>query len=306
MKLKYSLWVVICLVSFGAWAQETSTNPNPNSAHPIDEADIQYRAQIWRRMDLNEKINQPFFAENNQISKFLIDGVKAGLLTPYSNDSLNTKLSLEQFLDRLKLKGKLENGGLTAEEIAAGFGGDIKPAAAPASGGGADDGWGGTKKTETSKAEKPAVDDFDKGPVVAGVEYYIPKQLSILEIKEDAIIDRKRSRLYFDIQAITLKIPASQSDAGLEDIVASFRFKDVYKYFKSNPNCIWFNSTNEMQHRNMADAFDLRFFSARIIKKGNAANKDIFDQFGDGKEALKKSQKLEQQLQDKEAEMWEN
>ncbi|MCZ2485454.1 gliding motility protein GldN [Aquirufa antheringensis] len=292
-------------MSFGAWAQETSLNPNPNSAHPIDEADIQYRAQIWRRMDLNEKINQPFFAENNQISKFLIDGVKAGVLTPYSNDSLNTKLSLEQFLDRLKLKGKLENGGLTAEEIAAGFGGDAKPAAAPASGGGADDGWG-TKKTETSNAEKPAVDDFDKGPIVAGVEYYIPKQLSILEIKEDAIIDRKRSRLYFDIQAITLKIPASQSDAGLEDIVASFRFKDVYKFFKNNPNCIWFNSTNEMQHRNMADAFDLRFFSARIIKKGNAANKDIFDQFGDGKEALKKSQKLEQQLQDKEAEMWEN
>jgi hypothetical protein len=305
MKLKHILLVGICLLSFGAWAQETSLNPNPNSAHPIDEADIQYRAQIWRRMDLNEKINQPFFAENNQISKFLIDGVKAGLLTPYSNDSLNTKLSLEQFLDRLKLKGKLENGGLTAEEIAAGFGGDAKPAAAPATGGGADDGWG-TKKAETSKAEKPAADDFDKDPIVAGVEYYIPKQLSILEIKEDAIIDRKRSRLYFDIQAITLKIPASQSDAGLEDIVASFRFKDVYKFFKNNPNCIWFNSTNEMQHRNMADAFDLRFFSARIIKKGNAANKDIFDQFGDGKEALKKSQKLEQQLQDKEAEMWEN
>ncbi|MFM6941917.1 MAG: gliding motility protein GldN [Aquirufa sp.] len=305
MKLKHILLVGICLMSFGAWAQETSVNPNPNSAHPIDEADIQYRAQIWRRMDLNEKINQPFFAENNQISKFLIDGVKAGLLTPYSNDSLNTKLSLEQFLDRLKRKGVLENGGLTAEEIAAGFGGDAKPAAAPATGGGADDGWG-TKKTETSNAEKPAADDFDKGPIVAGVEYYIPKQLSILEIKEDAIIDRKRSRLYFDIQAITLKIPASQSDAGLEDIVASFRFKDVYKFFKSNPNCIWFNSTNEMQHRNMADAFDLRFFSARIIKKGNAANKDIFDQFGDGKEALKKSQKLEQQLQDKEAEMWEN
>ena len=305
MNLKHILLLGFCLISMGVLAQESSLNPNPNSAHPIDEADIQYRAQIWRKMDLNEKINQPFFAENNQISKFLIDGVKKGLLVPYTNDSLNTKLSLEQFLDRLKIKGKLDNGGLTAEEIAAGFGGDAKPAA-ETTGGGADDGWGGSKKTDASKAEKPVVDDFDKGPIVAGVEYYIPKQLSILEIKEDAIIDRKRSRLYFDIQAITLKIPASQSDAGLEDIVASFRFKDLYKFFKSNPNCIWFNSTNEMQHRNMADAFDLRFFSARIIKKGNAGNKDIFDQFGDGKEALKKSQKLEQQLQDKEAEMWEN
>ncbi|MHA8082609.1 gliding motility protein GldN [Aquirufa sp. A-Brett2-15D] len=305
MNLKHILLAGFCLISVGVLAQESSLNPNPNSAHPIDEADIQYRAQIWRKMDLNEKMNQPFFAENNQISKFLIDGVKAGLLVPYTNDSLNTKLSLEQFLDRLKIKGKLENGGLTAEEIAAGFGGDAKPTT-ETTGGGADDGWGGSKKTDASKAEKPVVDDFDKGPIVAGVEYYIPKQLSILEIKEDAIIDRKRSRLYFDIQAITLKIPASQSDAGLEDIVASFRFKDLYKFFKSNPNCIWFNSTNEMQHRNMADAFDLRFFSARIIKKGNAGNKDIFDQFGDGKEALKKSQKLEQQLQDKEAEMWEN
>ncbi len=305
MNLKYILLLGFSLISAAAIAQESTLNPNPNSAHPIDEADIQYRAQIWRRMDLNEKINQPFFAENNQISKFLIDGVKAGLLIPYSNDSLNTKLSSEQFIDRLKIKGKLDNGGLTAEEIAAGFGGDAKPAATT-TGGGADDGWGGSKKTDTSKAEKAAADDFDKGPIVAGVDYYIPKQLSILEIKEDAIIDRKRSRLYFDIQAITLKIPASESDAGLEDIVASFRFKDVYKFFKNNPNCVWFNSTNEMQHRNMADAFDLRFFSARIIKKGNAANKDISDQFGDGKDALKRSQKLEQQLQDKEAEMWEN
>ncbi len=134
MKLKHSLILGFCLISLGVFAQETSSNPNPNSAHPIDEADIQYRAQIWRRMDLNEKINQPFFAENNQISKFLIDGVKAGLLIPYTNDSLNTKLSVDQFIDRLKIKGKLENGGLTAEEIAAGFGGDAKPAAAPATG----------------------------------------------------------------------------------------------------------------------------------------------------------------------------
>ena len=305
MRLKHVLLVGFCFMCFSSLAQETPVNPNPNSAHPIYEADIQYRAQIWRRMDLNEKINQPFFAENNQISKFLIDGVKSGNLTAYVDDSLKTKLTVEQFVDRLKIKGKLENGGLSAEEIAAGFGVDGMPATSDPVNGGEDDGWG-TKKKDASKAEKPVVDDFDKGPIVAGVDYYIPKQLSIIEIKEDAIIDRKRSRLYFDIQALTLKIPASSSDAGLEEVVASFRFKDVYKYFKDNPNCIWFNSTNEMQHRNMADAFDLRFFSARIIKKGNAANKDIFDQFGDGKEALKKSQKLEQQLQDKEAEMWEN
>ena len=115
MKLKHVLLAGFYLVCFSSLAQETPLNPNPNSAHPIHEADIQYRAQIWRRMDLNEKINQPFFAENNQISMFLIDGVKSGNLTAYVDDSLKTKLTVEQFVDRLKIKGKLENGGLSAE-----------------------------------------------------------------------------------------------------------------------------------------------------------------------------------------------
>ncbi len=144
MKLKHVLLAGFCLMSLGVMAQ--AERFSQNSAHPINVEDIQYRAQIWRRMDLNEKMNQPFFAENNQISKILIEAVKSENLTAYVDDSLKTKLTVAQFVDRLKIKGKLENGGLSAEEIAAGFGGDGMTASSAAPSGGEDDGWGTKKK----------------------------------------------------------------------------------------------------------------------------------------------------------------
>lgn len=297
---------IMVFCSFEGLAQEKPISPNQNSVRPIDEADIHYRARLWRRMDLNEKINQPFFSMNNEISKFLLEWVKAGVLTPYTNDSLQTKLTVAAFVENLKMEETTGEGELSDAERAAGFGaeGAKEPKKGDAKTDGADDGWGGAKATATPAA--PTKDDFDAKPAVSTVAYYFPKELSILEIKEDAVIDRKRSRLYFDIQALTLIIPASKTKAGFDKPVASFRYKDVYKLFRSNQNCIWYNSDNEMQHKNMADAFDLRLFQARIIKKGNAENKYLTDLFSGDKEGLLMSQQLEYKLLELEHEMWEN
>jgi hypothetical protein len=81
MKLfgKYLL-VLAVLISVQVQAQEKPRVQNPNSIRPIDEEDVHYRARLWRRMDLNEKINQPFFSINNEISKYLVEWVKAGVL----------------------------------------------------------------------------------------------------------------------------------------------------------------------------------------------------------------------------------
>lgn len=300
MKLvnKCLLILVITALGFAAQAQEKPLPPNQNSIRPIDESSIHYKARLWRRMDLNEKINQPFFSVNNEISKFILDWVKAGVLTPYANDSLLTKLTPEQFQDNLKMEEQSEQAALSDAEKAAGFGAE---GAAPKAAG-TDDGWGGAAKP----AGAPAKDAFEQKPAVAAVSYYFPKELSILEIREDAIIDRRRSRLYFDIQSISLIIPASKTKAGFDKAVASFRYKDLYKLFRSNPNCIWYNSENEMQHKNMADAFDLRMFQARIIKKGNVENKFLTDLYGGEKEGLMMSQLLEYKLLEMEHDMWEN
>ena len=204
--------------AFQTLAQEKPVPGNQNSVRPIDESSIHYKARLWRRMDLNEKINQPFFSVNNEISNFILEWVKAGVLTPYANDSLLTKLSPEQFQDNLKMEEQSEQAALSDAEKAAGFGAE---GAAPKAAG-TDDGWGGAAKP----AGAPAKDAFEQKRAVAAVSYYFPKELSILEIREDAIIDRRRSRLYFDIQSISLIIPASKTKAGFDKAVASFRYKE--------------------------------------------------------------------------------
>lgn len=304
------LLVLFVLATLVVNAQEKPRVKNPNSIRPIDEEDVHYRARLWRRMDLNEKINQPFFSINNEISKYLVEWVKAGVLIPYKNDSLTVKLTTAAFIENLKMEETTGDGDLSEAERAAGFGGevvkDVKKAETKG-GAGSDDGWGaaGVKATATT-AEVASKDNFDAKVPISTVAYYFPKELSIIEIKEDAIIDRKRSRLYFDIQSLSLIVPASKTKAGFDKSVASFRYKDVYKLFRSNPDCIWYNSENETQHKNMADAFDLRMFQARIIKKGNAENKFLTDMFEGEKEGLLMSQMLEYKLLELEHDLWEN
>ena len=224
MKLfgKY-LMVLAVLISVQVQAQEKPRVQNPNSIRPIDEEDVHYRARLWRRMDLNEKINQPFFSINNEISKYLVEWVKAGVLVPYKNDSLTVKLSAANFVENLKMEETTGDGELSEAERAAGFGGEVaKDAKKPETKGGAgsDDGWGaGGAKATAGAAEVATKDNFDAKAPISTVAYYFPKELSIIEIKEDAVIDRKRSRLYFDIQALTLIVPASKTKAGFDKAI---------------------------------------------------------------------------------------
>jgi|GEM_PF-114564 len=311
-------------------AEQGDGGLNPNSARPIADADVMYKVTNWRRMDLREKLNQPFFSKNNEITKYLIDGFRSGLLKAYTNDSLTTEISGENFSKSLMYENT--GGGLSEEEKAAGFGtasgaddgwgggakkdpkataqkGTGKPAA-----GGADDGWGGTttKKPAAGNANATAKNDgFGDGEqslVNTGdgqVEYF-PKELVILEIKEDFIFDRKRSRAYNDIQALTIIIPAEKTARGFDVPVASFRYKDVDKYFRSNPTkFIWYNSINQAQHKNMADAFDLRLFNARLIKQSNANDAFLSDIYQGEKAGLVKSQQLEYKLMEFEHNLWE-
>lgn len=310
-------------------AEQGDNGLNPNSARPIDEADIMYKVTNWRRLDLREKINQPFFSKNNEITKFLIDGYRAGLLKAYKNDSLTTELAMGDFNTNLRYENT--EGGLSDEEKAAGFGKGSeddgwggaqktdpktqlkKPAASAAT---EDDGWGGTSTAKQSAASgkkpgAPAANDSSWGdePTAAaagGPIEYFATELPVIEIKEDYIFDRKRSRAYNDIQALTIIIPAEKTARGFDVPVASFRYKDVAAYFRSNPKkFIWYNSLNQAQHKNMADAFDLRLFNARIVKQSNANDAFLTDIYGGEKAGLLKSQQLEHKIMEFEHNLWE-
>jgi Gliding motility associated protein GldN len=292
------------------------------SVHPIDPSNVLYRITNWRRMDLKEKINQPFFSKNNEITKFLIDGVKSGVLTAYTSDSVNTVLSMEAF-NKNMLMEDTGSDQLSDEEKKAGFGdtavddgwGNAKPSsttpakkgtAAPAAGG-VDDGWGGTTPAKTTPGSKPGAQPTSNGfgnSSVAAAEYFA-RDLTILNIKEDYIFDKQRSRAYNSIQTITIVIPAEKTVKGFDVEVASFRYKDLDQYFRSNPKCVWYNFQNIAQHKNMADAFDLRLFSARIIKQSNPGDQYLVDLYKGEKAGLRASEQLEYKLMEFEHNLWE-
>ena len=105
-QISYVLALVF-LATLGAispnMAQETTNYVNHNSTSGIPDYDIMYKKRLWRRMDLKEKQNRSFFAFNNEITKIIIEGVNAGVLFPYKNDSLLTRMSREEFLENMKM-----------------------------------------------------------------------------------------------------------------------------------------------------------------------------------------------------------
>lgn len=346
---KVVAWSLLSLTlgTSSAFAQEREdSTSNQLSSRPINPNDIMMKRTLWRRVDLKEKQNQPMFSKNNEISRYLLEAAKAGLLDAYANDSCTTKLTPQIIHKKLTIPN--QTAGLSAEEIAAGFGkantadgwDAQKPAASktsekPASDGWdtpkkeekkvEDDGWGTPapkKKTVASKGKKgkkvvkeepkpveppKPVESFDQPAVAATEEEFFPDQLSILEVKEEWIFDKKRSRLYSDIQTFTVYLPAEQNLAtGLEVPIASFKYKDVERLFRSDPKkYIWYNTVNEAQHKNLADAFDLRLFYGRIVKYSNSGDKSLIDIYKGEKAGLLKSLQYEQELMELEHDLWE-
>jgi gliding motility associated protien GldN len=266
----------------GAMAQEdNSRGYNPNSVRPIHESDIMFKRTVWRRMDLNEKQNRPFFATNAEITAFIIKSVKAGLLQPYTNDSLTTKMPLEKFQENMLVP--TEKVGLSEEEKKAGF-----------------------KQEDNSGWDTPAAGGKTAAPAAAPVaDEYFAKDFTTLEIKEDIIFDKQRSRMYYDIQSLTIVLPPEKNPNGLEKPIATFKYKDLAKLFRNDPKAIWFNAQNNKEHKNLADAFDLRLFHARIIKISNPDDNYLADIYEGGRKGLIASEQLEQQLMEFEHNLWE-
>ncbi len=269
---------LVGFVSSESSAQEDKLTYNENSVYPIPYTNQMYKRTVWRRMDLKEKQNRPFFSTSNEITRIIIDAVNNGLIYPYEDDSLNKRMSKEQFLENLMLPTDEDDSFGAAD---AGFGDD-------AGGWGGDAGWGDEEETTTS------------------IQYYDATQLNIMRIKEDMIFDQVRSRLYWDIQSFEMIIPAAEVATGIEKSVGVFKYKDLEPLFRSMPDrAIWYNRQNTAQHRNMADAFLLRLFNARVVKVSNPRNDWIQDISPDQRSALYKSQQEEYKLIEYEHNLWE-
>ncbi len=259
-----------------------SNGYNPLSLRQVHESYLMWKKTLWRRVDLKEKQNKPFFARNREISKIIIEAVERGVLIPYNSDSVNDSnvMSREEFIQNIQLADE--------EEIEEEEGFDL------------DDPFAGFE-------DDPFGDQIEELPT--GPTFIDKREFSILEIKEDLYFDRIHSRIYFDIQAITMYLPGDsfQNPAGFEKPIASFRFIDLYNLFKSmNRDAIWYNENNIAQHKNLGDAFLLRLFKGIIIKIANADDIRVSELYARSrKEGIMASFKVEQDLMEWEANLWE-
>ena len=280
------IFVLFVLLSFASvdktYSQaEVSDGYNPLSLRQVHESYLLWKKTLWRRVDLGEKQNKPFFARNRELSKILIEGVEKGVLIPYLNDSVNDDnvMSREEFLQRITQDEGEEEDDFTD----AGF----------------DDPFAALDGDPFATEEEE-----ETGP------QFIPKrEFNIIEIREDLYFDRIHSRIYFDIQAISLYLPGDSffNLGGFEKPIASFRFIDLYNLFKSMPKeAIWFNETNIAQHKNLGDAFLLRLFKGLIVKIANADDIRVSELYANSrKNGIMASVQVEQDLMEWESNLWE-
>ncbi len=276
------LSILISGISIVGFAQEDpyANQYNEHSVRPIRKDDQMFKKSLWWRMDLRTKQNTPFFANNNEISRLLINAVREGRIEPFTNDSLNTRMSIEDFNEKLRIP----QAALDAEADFKKFEDENLD-------------WGPGTGGTASKSKKE-----EKAPIS---NEYFPRQLYILELKEDLIFDSRRSRMFHDLQVITLMIPAEQTPTGIEKVVCSFSyFELVHKVFKHNPDAIWFNPQNSSQHRNLTDAFELGLHGKYLVKYENPRDSYIVDIYGANKRSLQMSEQAVYRLMEYEATLW--
>lgn len=259
--------IVFSLIAFSffgvALAQTEVDQYNGNSIDPIALYEQHYRVRLWMQMDLTEKQNKGFYAVNGELTKFILDLIQSGEIDVYKNDSLTSKSTKEEAAAALVRSEEVQypewapgNSYYQGDIIA--FKGKNYEAQSDNTG----------INPEESPGGEWAVTQQGKALTFG------PRYVVRLVIKEDRIFDKRRSRLYFDIQSIQMYVFDDLQN--LFKPVGIVRYKDLEVKFRQYPaKAVWFNRQNTAQNKNFADAFMLRLFHGYIIKTENPDDLDI-------------------------------
>ncbi|MBX2964774.1 MAG: gliding motility protein GldN [Cyclobacteriaceae bacterium] len=299
--MKYLLFALAMTSPFVLVAQPEEIQYNPNSLNPIPRYEQLYKLRVWRVLELKEKQNKGFFARGGEITMLLMDAVKSGEISAvYKSDSLNesNKYTKDEFLENLVSQQ-----------------GQAFPAWDPAvtyfnldvvSFNGKNYELQVDSNTGTNPSQSPNM-EWEVTTQGQGLSF-LPRDIDRLNLVEDVIFDRRRSRLYYDIQAIEMQ--AFDMNTGTYRPLGWFKYKDIEKVFRNNPEkAYWFNRQNTAENKNFADAFLLRLFKGTIYKIENPDNDTIEDVYRNNNrpyyESVWAREWAEMMLMEKEHNLWE-
>ena len=286
----------LCLIFF------TIISVTANAQLNIPEYDQLYRVRLWRKVDLREKQNKGFYAIEREVTKFILDGINSGELKLYSDQNLT--LEEEDVSGLMTRKGaaetnpfdnavSYENGEMVSYE------GKYYRFISPNS-------TYGVLPTDIFYWGEVDVEET-KG------QLWSARDIAELEIIEDAIFDKVRSRLFYDIEAIRLKIPGDvrysyDPNAGENALALPLGYVDydeVEALFRSREDAKWVNRYNPKEWKNFADAFLLRLFTGPIVKYENPDDEYISNMFRSHFEAVMEMSRYEMYLMEREHNLWE-
>jgi len=282
--LNQSLLILILLfgLSVSTMAQEGMqvVYQNENSVNAIPFYEQLYRQRTWTRVDLSQKQNKGFFSKNREFTKLLIEAVlNDEIQTVYDAEpglgELEKPMTKEEFQKRL-LKSDPEDQVAELQPL---YENDFP--------------WNTGEIVESGGVNYTSLQDnnLDNDPasspdwwaVWAGEESepFLPSEITIIEIMEDVIFDKRRARQYNDILTVRLIVSGENTNDGANYYVATFAYKDLEKFFREHPEkAIWYNQYNSAENRNLADAFLLRLFHGDLYKIDNPEDLTIMDIYG--------------------------
>ncbi len=250
---------------------QDNKNLKPVPYQYLREANVMWKKRIWRTIDMQEKINEPFYYPRKPANGrksfmyILLDALKEGTVTPYEynpyNDEFLVPLTPDQVLGKLS-------------------------------------------KTDTLRNQQRPYPPYAYYDTVIKKEFD-PSTVKQLRLKEDWFLDKERSLM--DVRILGLcptgeKINDQTGESLGADPLFWIYFDEARPIFAKNQV---YNRFNAAERRSYDDIFFKRQFGSYIYKEDNVFDRKIAQYATKGIDQLLESDRIKDQLFKYEHDLWE-
>ena len=257
----------------------------PLSYGYIDEKDVLRSMVVWEIIDMNEKINQPFYhnadgivSSNKSLYQLLIENIMSGKIKEvYDDEIFMTKLSPEAIKQRLSI----------------------------------------TKESDWLIDKRNAGEKLTPEDIKAGTDVIETKteNVKLLKVKGMWYVDRRDGQMKYRLLGIAAMGPDPTMMAEKTADGVSLGNKDelidlFWVYYPDArevlANSVVFNSKNLSSDLTYDDILNARRFSSIIYKSDNGLGTGIIKDYipNDAEEQLEESDRIKNQILEMENDMW--
>ena len=262
-----------------------SARNKPISYGYIDEKDVLRSMVVWEIIDMNEKINQPYYhnadgivSSNKSLYQLLIENIMSGKIKEvYDDEMFMTKLSPEAIKQRLSI----------------------------------------TKESDWLIDKRNAGEKLTPEDIKAGTDVIETKteNVKLLKVKGMWYVDRRDGQMKYRLLGIAAMGPDPTMMAEKTADGVSLGNKDelidlFWVYYPDArevlANSVVFNSKNLSSDLTYDDILNARRFSSIIYKSDNGLGTGIIKDYipNDAEEQLEESDRIKNQILEMENDMW--